>query len=86
MATQADKPVTKFELIRTIIGLVLINGLFTFGFKYWGDHDPHIASPFLYWFIIPMVSVLAIGMAALQLYWYRHPEQADEDEESEGNP
>lgn len=78
---------TKGELIRTLIGLMLIDALFTFGFPYWAEHDPRVASPFVYWFIIPMVSVLAIGMAALQLYWYKHPEQADgdEDEESEGN-
>ncbi len=83
MATQGDKHMTKGELIRTIIGLIVIDALFTFGFKYWADHDPRVASPFVYWFIIPMVSVFALFMAFMQLYWYKHPEQAEEDEESE---
>ena len=69
---------TKFQLIRTIIGLVIIDAMFTFGFKYWRDHDPRIAGPFLYWFIIPLVSILAAGMAFLQLYFYKHPEQDEE--------
>jgi len=75
----SEEPMTKAELIRTLIGLMVIDALFTFGFKYWADHDPRIASPFVYWFLIPMVSIIAIGMAALQLYFYKHPEQADED-------
>ena len=63
----SEEPVTKSELIRTLIGLMLIDALFTFGFRYWADHDPRVARSFVYWFIIPMVSVLVIGMAALQL-------------------
>ena len=84
---KAEEAMTRGELIRTLIGLMLIDALFTFGFRFWTDHDPCIASPFVYWFLIPMVSVFAIGMATLQLYWYTHPKQADgdEDEESEGN-
>lgn len=84
---QAEEPITKGKLIRTLIGLLVIDALFTFGFHAWTNHDPHIASPFTYWFMIPMISVLTVGMAALQIYWYRHPEQADEDvhEEKEGN-
>ena len=84
---ETEEPMTKGELIRTLIGLLVIDTLFTFGFRYWADHDPRIASPFTSWFMIPMISVLAVGMAALQVYWYRHPEQADEDvhEEEEGN-
>jgi len=82
----SEEPMTKAELIRTLIGLLVIDALFSFGFRYWADHDPRIASPFVYWFMIPMVSVVAIGMATLQVYWYKHPEQANEDErEEEGN-
>ena len=83
-----EELMTKGELIRTLIGLMVIDALFTFGFKYWADHDPRVASPFVYWFIIPMVNVFAISMAFLQVYFYKHPEQAnedDEDEESEAN-
>lgn len=85
---EAEEPMAKAELIRTLVGLVAIDALFTFGFKYWADHDPRIASPFVYWFLIPMVSMLAVGMAALQVYWHTHPDQTDEDgheEEEEGN-
>jgi hypothetical protein len=76
---EAEEPMTKGELIRTLIGLLVIDALFTFGFHYWADHDPRIASTFTYWVMIPMISVLAVGMAALQVYWYRHPEQAEEE-------
>jgi hypothetical protein len=81
---ETEEPMTKSELIRTLLGLLVIDALFTFSLRYWADHDPRAADPFMYWFIIPMVSVLATVMAALQLYWYKHPNQADEYDE-EGN-
>jgi hypothetical protein len=74
----AEPPMTAGELIRTIIGLVLIDALFTFGFAWWGAHDPRIAGPLLSWFVLPMVSVLAGGMALLQVYFYTHPDAAPE--------
>src|SRR3989442_468467 len=63
---EIEEPMTTGQLVRTLIGLMLIDALFTFGFRYWADHDPRVASPFVYWFLIPMVSMFATGMAALQ--------------------
>jgi len=66
--------------VKTIIGLFLIDALYTFVFRYWADHDPKIQEPVIYWVIIPSISVLSVAMAFLQLYLFKHPELADTEE------
>ena len=79
---------TRGQLIRTIIGLVIVDALFTFGALYLAAHDTRKDGPFLYWFILPLINLVAVGMAALQVYFYTHPEalaEDDEEESEEGN-
>ena len=87
-ALEIEEPMTTGQLVRTIIGLVIVDALFTFGALYLAAHDPRKDGPFLYWVIIPLINLVAVGMAALQVYFYTHPEalmEDDEEESEEGN-
>jgi glucan phosphoethanolaminetransferase (alkaline phosphatase superfamily) len=71
---------TKPGLITTIVELFLLDGLFSFGLVWWAEHDQRIASPILYFLALPLITVLAVFMAALQVYYYRHPDKEEKNE------
>ena len=61
-----EEPMTKGQLVRTLIGLMLIAALYSFGFTWWGAHDPRIGETFMVWVATPVANLVAIGMAWLQ--------------------
>ena len=78
-ALEVEEPMTTGQLVRTLIGLALIAALYSFAFTWWGAHDPRIGEPFMVWVATPVVNLVAIGMACLQVRFYK------QDQEREGN-
>lgn len=70
-APLSEKPMTKGQLIRTITGLAIVAALYSFAFTWWGEHDPRIGEAFMIWVATPVVNMVAIGMACLQIRFYR---------------
>ncbi len=69
---------SKWEMIRTIIGMFVLDGLTNAGLILWTRYDPNLASPVLYFLILPVTNLFAVFLAFMQIYYYRHPEPEEE--------
>jgi hypothetical protein len=72
-----EEPTTKGQLARTLIGLILVAAAYSFAFTWWGAHDQRIGEAFMVWVATPVVNLVAIGMACLQIRFYKQGQERE---------